>query len=212
MRGVDAFLSEPAVVYLAFTLAAALILVEVALPTFGIAGATAALLTVIAALGLAEQDNPWWPTLILASVGVSLWAVGIARNTASRATAVAAGACFAGGSLAFAASSDSVLTFVIAAAASIAGPIVYPRLAGATARLMDEPSSTGMESLLGRSAKVARWDGRHGTVRLEGTFWKAVCGGAALPPSVGDTVEVTGFAGNELEVAPRAIYGAGDGR
>ena len=50
-----------------------------------------------------------------------------------------------------------------------------------------------------------------GTVRVEGTFWSAVSKGA-LAPSVGDTVEVTGFVGNELEVAPRAIYGAGDGR
>ena len=212
MRRVDAFLSEPAVVYLAFTLAAALILVEIALPTFGIAGATAALLTVITVLGLVEQDNAWWPTLILASVGVSLWAVGIARNTASRATSIAAASCFAGGSLAFALSSDSALTVAIAVAASVAGPLVYPRLAGATARLMDQPPTTGMEALVGRPAKVAKWHGQHGTVRVEGTYWSAVCKGAALAPSVGDTVEVTGFVGNELEVAPRAIYGAGDGR
>jgi membrane-bound ClpP family serine protease len=211
VRVVDAFLSEPAVVYLAYTLAAALILVEIALPTFGIAGAAAALLTVITVLGLAEQDNPWWPTLILASVGVALWAVGIARNTRSRTTAIAAASCFAGGSLAFAVSSDSALTLAIALVASVAGPLTYPRLAGATARLMGQPATTGMESLVGRQGKVAKWHGQHGTVRVEGTFWSAVSKGA-LAPSVGDTVEVTGFVGNELEVAPRAIYGAGDGR
>lgn len=211
MRAVDAFLGEPAVVYLAFTLAAALCLVEVALPTFGVAGGASAVLTIIAVLGLVEQDNPWWPTLILAAIGVALWAVGLARNVRSRPTAVAAAACFAGGSIGFALSSDSPLTLAIALAASVAGPLAYPRLATATASLMDEPPTTGMESLVGRPATVARWEGDRGTVRLDGTFWTATCS-TSLAPAAGDTVEVTGFDGNVLRVARRAIYGASDGR
>ena len=212
MPVVDGFLGEPVVVYLAASLAAALLLVEVALPTMGIAGTLSVLLGAVAVAGIVIQDEAAWPMLLLAAVGVGLWAVGLARGVASRATSVAAAGCFAAGSIGFAIGSEDAATFVVALAASVAAPLAYPRLRRATARLMAEPPSTGMEALVGRTATVARWDAGRGMVRLEGSLWAARTASSSVPPSSGDTVDVTGFDGITLVVAPHVRYGVGDGR
>jgi len=73
----------PSVVLAAITLAAILFLVEVALPTFGVAGLSALALVVLGYAVAAEQDHPWWP-LLLAAAGVCLWAVLLfARRTST---------------------------------------------------------------------------------------------------------------------------------
>ena len=59
--------NEPAVVLLAVTLASALIVAEFALPTLGVAGTAAALLIVLAGVGINDADLEWWPLSLVGS-------------------------------------------------------------------------------------------------------------------------------------------------
>lgn len=205
----DDLLAEPVVTYLALMVAAALFLIEVALPTFGIAGGLSIVLAIVGAIGIAQQDNPWWPVLLISAVGVAIWAVLVARHKAPVGGQVAAAVCFAAGSVGFAISSDDVTTLVVAVAASIAAPILFPPLAKATTKLMNEPPTTGMTSLVGRQGEVVRWKAGGGTIRLDGSFWRAVdLVEPALPPHAGETVQVVGFEGSTLHVSRPATAGA----
>src|SRR5207244_3019242 len=71
--------SAPFIV-VALTVSAALLLIEVALPTFGVAGIGGFTLLGVGIVGLAHGDEPWWP-LALIAVAVCLWAVLIARGS-----------------------------------------------------------------------------------------------------------------------------------
>ena len=103
----------PAVVLLALTLACALLLVEVALPTFGVAGVSA---LVLAGLGLAvlvEQGHPWWP-LLLVALAVCTWAAVLLTWVPTRLGQVAAAAAFAGGSVTYGVLAADIVTVAFA--------------------------------------------------------------------------------------------------
>jgi membrane protein implicated in regulation of membrane protease activity len=195
----------PAVVLVATTLAAAMLLIEAALPTFGLAGATALGLGIVAALSADPDDGPLWP-LLLVVAAVGTWAVVLTlQRPASTDLQVVAAAMFAVGSIGYGILATDVLTVVIAVAGSAALPVAFPTLQRAARRLVDMQPQVGMEALVGRTGEVVRIDGDVVTVRVDGSFWNARSP-AALSP--GTHVVVLAFTGMTLEVAPTGRVGS----
>jgi membrane protein implicated in regulation of membrane protease activity len=64
-------------------------------------------------------------------------------------------------------------------------------------RLARGRAKTGVEAMIGRSAKVVEPCRPHGKVRVRGELWNAVCAEGA---GVGDTVTILGQRDLELEV------------
>ncbi len=189
----------PSVVLAAITLAAILFLVEVALPTFGVAGLSALALVVLGYAVAAEQDHPWWP-LLLAAAGVCLWAVLLfARRTSTWGQNAAAG-LFVGGGVSYGVVAADPLTVLLAVAAGAALFFSFRPLLARTTRLYDMPQQLGMEALIGRSGVAARWEADAGSVRLDGSLWNAR---SRSPITTGDEVVVVGYAGLTVDVALR---------
>jgi membrane-bound ClpP family serine protease len=187
---------EPAVVLLAVTLAAALLVGEFALPTLGIAGTAAAGLIVLAIVGVAEAELDWWP-LSLAIIAIVLWCVMIARRQTSVVQQAVAVGTFTAGALGFGVIERDPAAIALALASAAGVAIGFPALFDRAARLYDAPSPVGMESYVGRTATVSAWEGHTGSVVLDGSFWNAE-GSEAL--AEGDVVVVTGFEGMRFTV------------
>lgn len=192
-------LDEPAVVLLAATAAAVFLLLEVALPTVGLAGTAGIALAALAAWGAerhAEGDE-WWPLLGVVTA-VAVWGVLIAVHRHPVQAQVAAAVLFGGGALGYAATTGDAPA---AAAAVVATPLLaafaFPRLARASERLLGAPPQVGMDAMVGAAATVASWEGDRGRVTLEGTLWNAE-GPAGL--EAGAPVVVTGTTGLSLRV------------
>jgi membrane-bound serine protease (ClpP class) len=194
------FASEPAVVYVAVVLAAALLITEVALPTVGVAGLSSLILTGVAIFGINEGDIDWWP-LSLAAVAVGLWSVMVARRKAPVGQQVVAAAAFAVGSVTFAIIEEDALTLVLAVAGSIALPLAFPVLFRQTERLLGQQPVVGLESFIGHTATVVEWHGGRGTVRIEGSRWNAA---GATNLQEGDAVVITAHEGMCFTVQPAA--------
>ncbi len=192
----ESFLEEPAVTYIALVLATALLLVEVALPTLGVAGGLALLLFALAVYGITRQDLVWWP-LLLAAAGVAIWTVLLVTRRPSVPAQVSAAAFFTAGSLVFCVLADDVPAVIAGITGSIVLPAVFPFLQKQARELMERPSDVGTESLVGRTAEVTRWSGSKGMVMLDGAYWNAVADDHLEP---GDRVEVDAFAGMSLHV------------
>lgn len=191
-------LDEPATILVVITMAALLLVVEAALPTVGIAGTLALVLSVAAVVGIERQDATWWP-LLGPAVAVVVWCVMVARRSRPPAGQAAAAVAFGGGSIAFGAMADSPATAIIGAVAAAALAAAFPTLHGAAQRLLEGPTQVGMDSLVGATGEVVAWTGRAGTVRLQGSLWNAT---SNHPLEVDDPVAVVAFSGTTLEVAP----------
>lgn len=190
----------PAVVLLALTLAAALFLVEVALPTLGVAGTAALLLAVWAVAVVDRQGYAWWP-LMLVVAAVFVWAVLLTRRRASLASQAVAATLFGSGATIYGVLADdpgTVAVGVVGAGALAAG---FRPLLAATRRLLDLPHQTGMEALVGRVGVVTSWADGRGTVRIDGSLWNARDPREFAP---GTEVVVRGFSGMTVELALRA--------
>ncbi len=187
---------EPAVVLLAVTLAAALLVGEFALPTLGIAGTAAAGLIVLAIIGIAEAELDWWP-LSLAVIAIVLWCVMIARRQTSVVQQAVAVGVFTAGALGFGVIEGDPAAIALALASAAGVAVGFPALFDRAARLYDAPSPVGMESYVGRTATVSAWEGRAGAVVLDGSFWNAE-GSEAFAD--GDEVVVTGYEGMRFTV------------
>ncbi|MGH9187910.1 MAG: hypothetical protein ACRD0U_19210 [Acidimicrobiales bacterium] len=166
----SALLDEPAIVFLCFTAATVLALVEFALPTFGSAGTAALILTAVGVIAMGRQDATIWP-LLPAAAAVCLWAVMIARGSAPPAQQATALALFAGGSLGFAVLTRDLFTGVLAVAETGAVATSFPTVFRVARRLIDRPAQIGRESFVGRAAEVVDWHDDRGAVRLDGTRW-----------------------------------------
>ena len=186
----------PAVVLVALTLSALLFLVEVALPTLGVAGATSLALAVVAVVAAGDQDHPWWP-LLLVVAGVSLWAVLLAGQWESPAFQLLAAGMFAAGGFGYGILARDAATVGLAAAGSVALPFTFGPLHQAATRLRQLPPQLGMEALVGRPGTVVRWDDGSGTVRVDGSLWSAR---SNVPLSPGTAVVVDGFKGMRVHV------------
>ena len=201
----DVLPDEPVVVLIATALAAVLILVEAALPTFGVAGAAALGLAVIAVLSTGEGDTSWWP-LSLVVLAVAVWCVLLVSRRTHRELQLGATLAFAAGSIGYGIAASDIATVIVAVIASIALPLTFPRLAHATRRVLDQPAQSGMEALVGRHGDVvapATATLPHGilTVRVDGSRWNAR---SDQPLEPGTSVVVIGFTGTTLLVALEA--------
>jgi membrane-bound ClpP family serine protease len=194
---------SPPVIVIALTLSAALLLVEVALPTFGVAGIGGFALLWVGVAGVAEGDDTWAPLMLIA-VAVCLWAVQIVRTSPSPAGRLVAAGVYAAGAIGFgvaARSIGAVIVGMVGAAALSAG---FPFLLGATQKLADLPAQTGLEAFDGRTATVTSWDPatNRGTVRLDGSLWNAT---STVPVRPGDEVLVVGHERMELRITPTSV-------
>ncbi len=190
--------NEPAVVLVCVVLASALIVAEVALPTFGLAGFTGAALVAVAAVGINDAGMEWWP-LSLTALAVGLWSVMIARRSTSVAQqAVAVGLCAIGG-VSFGVLEEDPITIVLASLGAAGLAAGFPALLEQSSRLLDAQPEVGMEAFVGLSAPVTAWAGTVGSLQLEGAFWNAT-GPAGL--AVGDEVVITGYQGVQFTVRP----------
>lgn len=188
-----------AMVLLAITIACVLFVVEVALPTFGIAGGAALVLGALGVAVLVDQAHPWWP-LLLVALAVCTWAAVLLAWTPSVAGQVVAAAAFAVGAIAYGGLAGNGATVVLAAAGAVALPVGFRPLLRATHELVDLTPQLGMESLLHRRATVTRWSGGRGTVRVDGSLWNAT---SAAPLQPGAEVVVVDTIGMTLDVAQR---------
>jgi membrane protein implicated in regulation of membrane protease activity len=194
----------PALVLVATTLGAALLLIEAALPTFGLAGASALGLGIVAALAADNGDGPLWP-LVLVVGAVGTWAIALAlHREVSTGLQVTAASMFAVGSIGYGVLAEDALTVVVALVGSVALPLIFPRLQLAARRLVDMQPQVGMEALVGKTGEVVRVEGDTSTVKIDGSFWNARSR-AALSP--GTSVVVTSFTGMTLDVAPTGRVG-----
>lgn len=187
----------PAVVLVALTLSAALLLVEVALPTFGVAGLSSLALAAVAFTTAGDQEQPWWP-LLLVGAAVCLWAVLVAGQVASPTYQVVAAGMFAAGSVGYGLLARDPATVALGAAGSVALPCTFRPLLRAASRLRALPAQLGMEALVGRAGTVVRWRSRSGTVRVDGSLWNAR---SDVPLAPGTDVVVNGYTGMTVHVA-----------
>jgi membrane-bound ClpP family serine protease len=195
----EELLDEPAVVLVLLSLAAALLIVEVALPTAGVAGTMAIILAVTTVVAIDRQDAEWWP-LVGPCLAVTLWGVMVARRVRSPAQEAVALGLYAAGGVWFGVLADSPVAVGVALALTGGLAVGFPAVHSAAVRLLDRPAQVGMESLEGRVAVVSTWEGTRGTVRVEGSLWTAT---SLVPLAVGDEVTVSGHAGMTVTVAPR---------
>ncbi|MGH9021493.1 MAG: NfeD family protein [Acidimicrobiia bacterium] len=200
----DALLDAPAFVIVALTLASALLLVEAALPTFGLAGLSGLALGVGGLVAVGRQGEAWWPLAFLA-FAVCLWAVLLVRRSAPRRSQLAASGLYVMGGVGYGIGARDPAAIAVAAIATLGLSAGFPPLFAATSRLLDGPAQMGMEALIGRLAMVERSEGTKGTVRLDGSLWTATADpGFVSIPQPGAAVTVTGSEGMVLRVGPGA--------
>ncbi len=200
----DGLLDAPAFVIVAFTLGSALLLIEVALPTLGVAGITGTALAVTGLLAVDRQREPWWP-LVLVALAVCVWAVMLVRRSAPVTAQATAAGLYAAGGIGYGIVAGDVPAAVVATVCAVAVAAAYPRLCAATARLLNQPPQVGMEALVGhRAVVVERVDEHHGRVRIEGALWSATASRGWLPEP-GETVQVAGYDGMMLLVTPVTV-------
>ncbi|MGQ0616689.1 MAG: NfeD family protein [Acidimicrobiia bacterium] len=200
-----ALLDGPALVLVALTLSAALLLVEVALPTFGVAGLSGLALAALAVATADRLGEPWWPLLAVAAA-VCVWAVLLTFGRRSPSAQLAAAGLFGLGSGGYGVLAGDPATIVLAVVGTVGLPIGFRPLLRSATRLLDMPPQLGMDALVGRTGTVTRWQDGTGTVRVDGSLWNA-CGPPALWPGV--EVSVLGYRGMTLDVALYAPVGWG---
>ncbi len=193
-------LDEPAIILLCVTLASALVVVEVALPTLGLAGATGTVAALLAMIGIDRADAIWWP-LLGSVVAVVVWSALVLSRRRSQAAELTALAAYAAGSAGFAIANEDAPGFGVAVACAIALALAFSPLHRGAAALMNAPAHVGMDAFVGMTARVDRWQDGAGVVLLQGTRWGAT---SARPLSLGEGDEVTviGSHGNTIEIAP----------
>jgi membrane-bound ClpP family serine protease len=196
----ESLLDEPSVVLICVTIAALFLIIEVALPTVGIAGTLAILVGVVAIAGIIRQDATWWP-LLGPAFAIGLWVVMIGRRRRSPIGEAIAVIAFALGGAGFAIVNDDTMSMVVTAIVTPLLAYGFPRLHHAAIKLVDRPALTGMEALVGHTAAVDRWDRTRGVVMIDGSRWNAAAD-HVLDLAPGDPVTVVGYHGTTVEIWP----------
>jgi len=197
---VNGALDEPAIILLCATLASALVVVEIALPTLGLAGAIGTVSALLAMIGIDRANAVWWP-LLGSVLAVVVWSALVLSRRRSRAAELTALAAYAAGSAGFAIANEDAPAFGIAVACAIALALAFPPLHRGATRLMNAPAQVGMDAFVGMTARVDRWQDGMGVVLLQGTRWGATSG-EPLSLGEGDEVTVVGSHGNTIEIEP----------
>lgn len=198
-------LDEPSVALVCFVAAAALYLVEVALPTVGLAGTAATAAGALGVVVVADEQLDWWP-LVGPVLALAIWAVMVARRTRTTTGQALAGVTFGAGAVLFGVLAEDVASVAVGLVGAGLLSALFPRLHDSSTKLMSAPARTGMESMVGSSATVVAWNDHDGTdgpagtgtVRSGGSLWNAT-GPVQLHP--GDTVEITGHSGMTIQVS-----------
>jgi len=180
------------------------LLIEVALPTFGIAGIGGFAMLWVAVDGISQRDEIWAPVMLIA-VAVCLWAVLLVRKTASPSGLATAAGLYALGTVGYGAATGSVGAMGVGVVATAGLSAGFPVLLRQIRRLLDDqPAQVGMEALEGRKATVVSWDweANRGTVRLDGSLWNAT---ADVPVRDGDEVLIIGHERLELRIIPAPV-------
>jgi membrane-bound serine protease (ClpP class) len=191
---------EPSVVLVCVTIAAVLLIIEVALPTLGVAGTLALVAGAVAVVAIVREDLTWWP-LLGTGFAIGTWIVMIARQRRSTIGEAIALVAFALGGAGFAIANDDTMSMIVTA---IVTPILaygFPRIHEAATKLVQRPALTGMEALVGQTASVDRWDRTTGVVMIEGSRWNAATT-HVLDLAPGDVVTVVGYHGTTVEIWP----------
>lgn len=187
---------QPSVVLVGVTLAAVLLVIELALPTLGLAGTLSFIAAAVAVGGLVRQDLEWWP-LLGTAFAIVAWLVLLFGRRRSLPVEVATLGVVAASGVTFAVLNDDPASALVAAASAVAMAVAFPVIHRAFLRLTGRRAEVGMEAFVGRPALVDRWSGERGVVLLEGTRWNAR-GPAQL--AAGDEVVVAQVAGSSLTV------------
>ncbi|MDQ3600033.1 MAG: hypothetical protein M3408_02020, partial [Actinomycetota bacterium] len=132
-------LDEPSVVLVCVAVGALLLIVEVAVPTIGVAGTLALLCGGLAVAGIVEQDATWWP-LLVSALAVAMWSAMIVRQRRSAALEMLAAGAFAVGGALFAIVNDDVMSMVVTAVGTPLLAFGFPRLHDAATRLVRRPA------------------------------------------------------------------------
>jgi membrane-bound ClpP family serine protease len=193
---VDGLLDQPAVVILAAAASAVFLLLEVALPTVGLAGTTGLALAGLALWGVDRQDEAWWPLFGIVAA-VVIWGVLIAMHRRSiGGQAIAAGLFLAGG-IGYAIATDDWAGAITAVVTAAILAWCFEVIARGADRLAGAKPAVGLDSYVGEFARVTEWENGRGRVILEGSLWSAT-GPSQL--AAGDEVVVTGSSGLSLQV------------
>jgi membrane-bound ClpP family serine protease len=192
----DGLLDQPAVVILAAAAASILLLVEVALPTVGLAGGAGIAAGALGVWAIDRIGEDWWPLLGIVAA-VALWGGLLAMRRSSSTGHLVALVLFLAGALGYAGITRDWPAVVTAVAAGGVLAVAFPRIATASNRLLGGKPAVGVESLIGDTAAVVAWEGTHGQVMVAGTRWNAT-GPDDLHE--GDIVEILAASGLLLTV------------
>ena len=189
-------MDQPAVVILAAAAAAIFLLLEVALPTVGLAGTTGLALGALAVWGIDRQDEQWWPLLAVVAA-IVVWGVLIAMHRRSITVEGVAAALFLAGGIGYSIATTDWSAALTAVVATAILAWAYPHIARGASRLTSAPPAVGLDSYAGELAKVVEWDAGRGRVLMHGSLWSA-----SGPPdlSTGDEVVVVTTSGLSLQV------------
>lgn len=189
-------LDQPAVVILAAAAASILLLLEVALPTVGLAGSSGIAVGAVGVWAIGRIGEDWWPLFGIVAA-VALWGALVAMHRNSATGHAAALAMFLAGGSGYAAITRDWPAALTAVASTGVLAAAYPRIARAADRLVGQKPAVGVESYVGGTATVLAWQGTSGQVLLAGTRWNAN-GPDGLHE--GDAVEVVAASGLVLTV------------
>jgi membrane-bound ClpP family serine protease len=192
-------LDQPAVVVLAAAAASIFVLLEIALPTFGLAGAAGIFVGAIGVWAVDRIGADWWPLLGIVAA-MALWGVLIAAHRVTIGGHAVALVFFVAGALGYARTASDWPAAITSIATAVVLALVYPRIAVAAERLQRGQPAVGVESFVGETAAVAAWEGTRGQVILAGTRWNA-SGPDGLHE--GDEVVVLAAVGLSLTVGSR---------
>jgi membrane protein implicated in regulation of membrane protease activity len=147
-----------------------------------------------------QAEVAWWP-LVAVGAATVLWTLMIGWPHPPPWAQVAAPALHAGGGVLYGVVADDVASIVVGVVGALGLAAGFAPLHRWTRRLVDQQPSTGMESLVGRTATVEHVSGDRLVVRLDGSLWSI-----STPAGVhqGTTVVVRGWRGFVLDVEPQA--------
>jgi membrane protein implicated in regulation of membrane protease activity len=147
----------------------------------------------------AEAGAAWWP-LLISGVGACGWTLMVGMRHPPPAAQAATAVIYGGGGITYGVLADDVAAIAVGVVGALALAGGFPPLHRWTRKLVDQQPSTGMESLVGRTATVETGAEGRPVVRIDGSLW-SISAPAVAP---GTTVVVRGWRGFVLDVEPRA--------
>lgn len=175
-------LGPPFILVFAY-LGAALIVAEVALPSFGLLGLTGFASSGLAFANAVHQGRAAWPLAVPLLVAAVLGLL-LMRGKVTVTAELSSAAALAIAGVAWGTMNDSPAAVATGIALAVATPFGFRRLHAATRMLLDGPEQTGMDALVGRAATLVAWDqhSKTGSVRVDGSLWNA-------QPAPGETID-----------------------